>query len=441
MPPNRTKKTRQHVQHPFFPIQIPTRLVLSPSRSQAPTANSADSQTDPKSMSTTPQSLSTIAISSRKSSHIWDHGHTIPDGWQCIYCPQQYSTKTTANAINHLERDHQIPRPGSKISNSQRTLHAPRQIDAGRLRNLIAEWLVDRRHSFVEVESDKFCALVEYINPFAVNKIPKSANTSRADIIKCFEVAKLTIKENLSTARSKIHLSFDLWSSPNYKAMMAIVAHWTNCEFKVETATLGMKEVFGEHKGEYLAPVVHDVLKEYEIENKLGWFMSDNASNNDTMLKHLSQEIQRAGGEGFNVETRRLRCMGHILNLAVKLLLFNGNVSALGKELQEIVADVQEDSPRRTEARKREWRARGVVGRLHNIVIYIRGSIQRRNSYLVDIEIDMKKVPAFMLRLDNDTRWGSTYDMIKSAIKNRERLTIYMQQTPELEEDKLSDQD
>ena len=53
----------------------------------------------------------------------------------------------------------------------------------------------------------------------------------------------------------------------------------------------------------------------------------------------------------------------------------------------------------------------------------------------------MKKVPAFMLRLDNDTRWGSTYDMIKSAIKNRERLTIYMQQTPELEEDKLSDQD
>ena len=200
MPPNRTKKTRQHVQHPFFPIQIPTRLVLSPSRSQAPTANSADSQTNPKSMSMTSQSPSTIAISSRKSSHIWDHGHTIPDGWQCIYCPQQYSTKTTANAINHLEMDHQIPRPGSKISNSQRTLHAPRQIDAGRLRNLIAEWLVDRQHSFVEVESDKFHAFVEYINPFAASKIPKSANTSHADIIKCFEVAKMTIKENLSTA-------------------------------------------------------------------------------------------------------------------------------------------------------------------------------------------------------------------------------------------------
>ena len=50
---------------------------------------------------------------------------------------------------------------------------------------------------------------------------------------------------------------------------MAIVGHWTNSEFKVETMTLGMKEVFGEHKREYLAPVVHDPLKEYEIENQL----------------------------------------------------------------------------------------------------------------------------------------------------------------------------
>ena len=53
----------------------------------------------------------------------------------------------------------------------------------------------------------------------------------------------------------------------------------------------------------------------------------------------------------------------------------------------------------------------------------------------------MKKIPAFMVRLDNDTRWGSTYDMIKSAIKNRERLTIYINQTPELEDDRLSEQD
>src|SRR5437667_3169813 len=99
MAPNRAEKPRQHVQHPFFPTQTHTRLSLTPSRSQAPTANPSDSQTDSQSVSTTPQSPSTITISSRKSSHIWDHGHTILEAWKCIYCPQQYSPKTTATAI------------------------------------------------------------------------------------------------------------------------------------------------------------------------------------------------------------------------------------------------------------------------------------------------------------------------------------------------------
>ena len=52
----------------------------------------------------------------------------------------------------------------------------------------------------------------------------------------------------------------------------------------------------------------------------------------------------------------------------------------------------------------------------------------------------MRKIPALMV-LNNETRWGSTYDIIKSAIKNRERLTIYMNQTPDLAEDRLSEQD
>ena len=88
--------------------------------------------------------------------------------------------------------------------------------------------------------------------------------------------------------------------------------------------------------------------------------------------------------------------------------------------MQEIIVEVQEDSLDQREARKRAWRARGVVGRLHNVVIYIRGSNQRRNSYLFEIEVDMKKISTFIVHLDNDTQWGNTYDMIKLAIKNRE---------------------
>ena len=79
--------------------------------------------------------------------------------------------------------------------------------------------------------------------------------------------------------------------------------------------------------------------------------------------------------------------------------------------------------------------------RLHNIVVYIRGSNQRRNIYLRKIEVDFGNISAFMLRMNNDTRWGNTYDMIKSALKNKERLQIYLNATSELKEDALSEQD
>jgi hypothetical protein len=200
---------------------------------------------------------------------------------------------------------------------------------------LVVQWIVDHRHSFKEVEAESFRNIIEYCNPMAIKKLPKSANTVRSDIMKCFEVAKITIKENLDAARSKIHLSFDLWTSPNYKAMVAIVGHWTSHEFKVETALLAMKEITGAHKGEFIAPVLHEVVKEFGIDDKLGYFMADNATNNDKALRFLDKSIRDEGGIGFDVEERRLRCLGHILNLAVKILLFGGNVAALQLEMED----------------------------------------------------------------------------------------------------------
>jgi hypothetical protein len=148
--------------------------------------------------------------------------------------------------------------------------------------------------------------------------------------------------------------------------------------------------------------------------------MTDNAGNNDTALRNPNELLQEEGGQGFDIDERRLRCLGHIVNLAVKLLLFNGNLMELGKELQQVVAEVQEDVPARLRnARIKEWRARGVVGRLHNVILYIRASTQRRNTFMAELEIDMRKLPASRVYLDNDTRWSSTHDMIQSAVKNR----------------------
>ena len=115
-------------------------------------------------------------------------------------------------------------------------------------------------------------------------------------------------------------------------------------------------------------PVIYKLLQEYKIKDKVGWFQSDNAANIDIILQHLNWAIQEDGSEGFDIEERRLRCLAHTMNLAMKLLLFNGNVAAISKELQEIVAEVHGGQAK---ARRRAWQACGVVGRLHNIILYV----------------------------------------------------------------------
>lgn len=50
----------------------------------------------------------------------------------------------------------------------------------------------------------------------------------------------------------------------------------------------GMKQVSGNKTGENLASVVLEVMKDWGIQYNLGWFMMDNASDNDVMMRFIS---------------------------------------------------------------------------------------------------------------------------------------------------------
>jgi hypothetical protein len=90
------------------------------------------------------------------------------------------------------------------------TILKPVNILAKTLRKLIADHIIERRHLFNEVEALTFRAILEYLDPSAESKVLKSGDTIRADVIKYFEETKAIVAETLSTARSQIHLSFDL---------------------------------------------------------------------------------------------------------------------------------------------------------------------------------------------------------------------------------------
>jgi hypothetical protein len=93
----------------------------------------------------------------------------------------------------------------------------------------------------------------------------------------------------------------------------------------------------------------------------LGYFVLDNAPNNDTTLVELAKSL------GFDSKLKRLRCAGHILNLIAEQYLFGQDVSEFEKKLSKAGAL----------ERRKLWRERHEVGKLHNLVGHVMASGKR----------------------------------------------------------------
>jgi hypothetical protein len=137
-----------------------------------------------------------------------------------------------------------------------------------------------------------------------------------------YRAAKDVVKHQLHNTVSKIHISCDMWSSPNGHAFLGVVAHWTNDKYTLQTSLIGLPNVRGEHTGTNIAKSLIDVFEQYDICNKVGYMMLDNASNNDTTVEAIHYELLARGiTPTISPLERRLRCMGHIISSSKRCYL------------------------------------------------------------------------------------------------------------------------
>jgi len=70
-----------------------------------------------------------------------------------------------------------------------------------------------------------------------------------------------------------------------------------------------------------MAELVMEILREYGVEEKLGYLMGDNATNNASLVRALAEE-QVDGTYYYDAGEHQLRCVGHVFNLAVNAFWF-----------------------------------------------------------------------------------------------------------------------
>lgn len=137
----------------------------------------------------------------------------------------------------------------------------------------------------------------------------------------------------------------------------------------------------------------------------------DNAANNDTALRALSQRFV------IEEHEQRLRCFGHVVNIVVKALLF-------GEGLTRFTEDLKDASDFHA---FKIWRSKGAIGKLHNLVVCITRSNQRVQAFNRAQSDAADDLLVFYLRLKKDTgiRWNSIYTMIERALVLEDALRLF----------------
>ena len=384
----------------------------------------------------------------------WKYGEEIAEGmnerWMCKPCWgdqkfTSYAVRSNNGIRNHLEKAHKITEKAKTSVVLPRTADndnsiIPTIFSWENLKLRLIEWIVVMHIAFSQVENDWFRRFLKALSPTLADWIPRAGNTVKAWILAQFQLRRQDIKKQLQASKSRIHLSFDLWSSPNHMSFVAIVGHYMSSQYKVETVLLGLRRLYGSHSGENLAETVLEVISTYGLTgDRIGWFMLDNVNSNDTCVG----EILKALEINDTIERRRLRCLGHIINLGARAFLFGNSLDTFENEVGT--------TPFEDEKKEREiWRKQGPVGKLHNVVTYIRGTSQRREEFQEkargelekqkqhlaatvrpDEDFELATKQPLMVVQDNQTRWNSIFSMIQRAFLLKDAIDLFIKRAVE----------
>ena len=103
-----------------------------------------------------------------------------------------------------------------------------------------------------------------------------------------FIVFRVVLVALLLNLHAKVYISFDLWTSPNRYFMLGLVCHFINQAFKACTILLSLKALHGPYSGENIATHLVQIIKDYNLQTRLGFYILDNTRDNSTLLLAIS---------------------------------------------------------------------------------------------------------------------------------------------------------
>ncbi|KAL2146103.1 hypothetical protein VTI28DRAFT_5196 [Corynascus sepedonium] len=169
------------------------------------------------------------------------HGRLRPGRlWLCRRCDEKfaidtiYSVEATSSASAYLEKKHKIVAPSKQVDSSEsepifRPSKRPRYTQVSQVRELqelLVGHIVNANLPF-GIYTERYIAEVFYRFDLSLaSQIPWSRSSQRRQLETIYEQKRSSVKASLKAAMSRIHLAFDLWTSSNNYAIMAVSSHF-----------------------------------------------------------------------------------------------------------------------------------------------------------------------------------------------------------------------
>jgi hypothetical protein len=289
--------------------------------------------------------------------------------------------------------------------------------------------IVVRNLPFRTVKWPEFYTFCQVLNPESSGFITTAHSQVGKKTEESFISYKDIVQRKLQSAISSIHLLLDIWTSSNRLLLLGIVVHIVDCLDEKHFKALIALCTITNHSRDKQFSVLLPVLQDYNIVQKLGAIVGDNASTNNTLCTAVEEYLLKEEEIEWDAAHWQICCIGYIINLAVQAFLFQ-NVIEIDK-LESYNKKEKKGETGDEEDRRVKFRLIDLLGQLYNIIVHIRGSTACTNEFL---ELAGRKV-----LLDNCTRWNSWFLMLVIAIEKAGAIDTYTKNHfPILEADYLT---